>query len=591
MQRPADPIANIRDVRVPRRISMRWWLAAAFAAVAALTAAAVVEVMNTRSEAALRAHAADLAVGSTVSAAEALKFDRTRAAVRAQTERLALADRTAFFVFDQQGRLLSGRSSNGATLPVIPHGAAALRAALGHHRFIEGSQDGASFTVAVRIHSGAGRVIVSYSLKPELAAQLGIVRNEGPRSALIAFALAAAAGLLIATLIGRRLGGIAADARAIGLGDFSGRRVDRFHDEVGSLSRSIDGMRRQLAALFGTLDEERSRLERLLGRLTDAVILVDRDGMVEFANDRGREFVAAGQRLDVDGGGGDDDGVALLARVASDLHASRAPVQLTTTLAEGRTLTISGIPPAADADAAIVVVTDETQRDRDERSQREFSTNAAHELRTPLAAIVTAIELLQTGAKEDTGARDEFLAVIERESARLTRLTRALLVLARAERREQAADARSIVRLRELFADLSEQAPAAPGVEVIVDCPHDLTLVANSDLLEQALANVLANAAQHTAGGSITLRASGGRDETLIEVVDTGSGIPAAEQQRIFERFYRAGSRDDGFGLGLTIAREAVRVLGGELRLDSTPGQGTTVRIRLPDDLMWEEAA
>ena len=104
---------------------------------------------------------------------------------------------------------------------------------------------------------------------------------------------------------------------------------------------------------------------------------------------------------------------------------------------DGRSLLVSGIPPAQGGDSAIIVIFDETERERSERVQREFATNAAHELRTPLASIVTAVEMLRTGAKDDPEARDEFLDVIAREADRLTRLTRALLMLARAELRDE----------------------------------------------------------------------------------------------------------------------------------------------------------
>src|SRR6185437_8999171 len=100
---------------------------------------------------------------------------------------------------------------------------------------------------------------------------------------------------------------------------------------------------------------------------------------------------------------------------------------------DSRTLDLSGIPPVEGGDTVVIVVHDQTHKERNERVQREFATNAAHELRTPLASIVTAVEMLQTGAKEDPAARDEFLDVIAREAGRLTRLTRALLVLARAD--------------------------------------------------------------------------------------------------------------------------------------------------------------
>ncbi|MGZ4317553.1 MAG: sensor histidine kinase, partial [Gaiellaceae bacterium] len=250
---------------------------------------------------------------------------------------------------------------------------------------------------------------------------------------------------------------------------------------------------------------------------------------------------------------------------------------------------VSGIPPAADADAAILVVSDETQRERDERSQREFATNAAHELRTPLAAIVTAVEMLQTGAKEDRAARDDFLEVIERESARLTRLTRALLLLARSERGDDTGGL-GLVRLRNLFASLPERIPLHAGVSTSVDCPADLEVTANPDLLEQVLVNLATNAAQHTAAGSITFRGRAEDGWALIEISDTGSGIPYRDQRRIFDRFYRVDASDGGFGLGLAIARETIRVLEGEIELDSVPDIGTTVRIRLPLTALKEAA-
>src|SRR4029078_10989196 len=115
--------------------------------------------------------------------------------------------------------------------------------------------------------------------------------------------------------------------------------------------------------------------------------------------------------------------------------ASGRPAELE--LSDPRILVVSGIPPAAGGENAIVVVVDESERERNARIQREFATNAAHELRTPLASLVTAVEILRTGAKDDPRARERLLDVIARESDRLTRLSRALLVLARADARDE----------------------------------------------------------------------------------------------------------------------------------------------------------
>jgi len=93
--------------------------------------------------------------------------------------------------------------------------------------------------------------------------------------------------------------------------------------------------------------------------------------------------------------------------------------------------------------------------------------------------------------------------------------------------------------------------------------------------------NLATNALQHTTAGAVVLRASKVGVHVLIEVTDTGQGMPADTRARAFDRFYRAGDVDGGFGLGLAIARESVRALGGDVEIDSIPGRGTTVRITL----------
>src|SRR5690606_38927160 len=133
---------------------------------------------------------------------------------------------------------------------------------------------------------------------PEFESQLSVVRSEYLQSALIAFAVGAGLGLLIATLTGRRLARIASAARAIGSGDFSVETRARFPDEVGSLALSIEAMRTQLQELFQRLERDRDRLESLLDRLNEGVLLVDRDLNVEFANGPARELLGVTERLD-----------------------------------------------------------------------------------------------------------------------------------------------------------------------------------------------------------------------------------------------------------------------------------------------------
>ena len=568
--------------RPKRGIGIRWWLGLAFVVVAAVTATAVVSVLNARSQRAFRSSAREFALGNSVIAAEALQRDRTPDALRQDLASIAARRRLALFAFDSNGRLITRAISFGLPLSKVPLHQRALRTALSRNRYIVGNRDGSTLVVGLPVHGGAAAALVSYTLRPELAQQLGLVQNQFLEAALLAVGVGGIAGFVIATLIAVRLGRIARAAKAIGEGDFTVQARDRFPDEVGSLGASIDRMSVQLQTLVEALRDDRHRLERLLDRLDEGVLLIDRSLRVEFTNGRATELLSlprqvAGQSLaDLPQGG-------TIAQLARDLFSHQLAHQIRLPV-DDQVLLVTGIPPSASDENAIIVVSDESQRERSERAQREFATNAAHELRTPLSSIVSAVEMLQTGAKDEPGARDRFLAIIENESARLTRLTRALLVLARAEAGEEAPQF-SAVPLRPTLDQVADGLTDRPGVTVSVDCPPLLTVYGDAHLVEQALASIAANAIQHTRNGSVSLRArDNGRGLAVIEVIDTGPGIAKHDQRRIFDRFYRGDANDPstGFGLGLSIARGAVRHLGGQIELESNEGDGTTVRITLP---------
>jgi PAS domain S-box-containing protein len=231
--------------------------------------------------------------------------------------------------------------------------------------------------------------------------------------------------------------------------------------------------------------------------------------------------------------------------------------------------------------AAVSVFQDITARDRREAAEREFVANAAHELRTPLAAIAGAIEVLQSGAKEEPEERERFLGHIERESQRLQRRVRALLTLARAQTATEAPKL-EVVPLCELVTETVESLEPQPRVPVEIGCPPELAALANRDLLERVVANLVANAAQYTSEGRIIVSVSPVEHDLVeLAVADTGPGIAPEQRERMFERFFRGARDRDGFGLGLAIVSEAVRAMNGTIAVDAAEGGGTVVRVRL----------
>ena len=570
---------------------MRWWLAAVFALIAALAALSVSELLSRSSEQAFRERAQQLAAGSAFESAIAVRrlagpTDLRRADETAEfgrrVEALAAERRVALFVFDREGNLLTRPRSHGVELDSVADQRLAVRSALARNRFVRTNDTIRATVVAVPLSGRQTGALLAYASHPDLSAASGIVEHELVQAVLWAIVIGALAGIVVATLIANRLRRIATAAAAIEQGRFEVALQPRFRDELGELAWTLDRMRRRLLLSFTRLKSERDRLEGLLERLQEGVVTVDRGLEIDFANSEARRLLAA---PGLEAGSPLPDpwpAVSLRALAAGLFEPGASVAEARVSVDEDVTYVVAGLPAPIESETAVIVVTDVSERERRERAEREFVTNAAHELRTPLTTLTGAVEALQAGAKEDPAHRDRFLTHIERESTRLARLVRSLLVLARAQTREEAPSLTTI-DVRPLLEEVGAEMRPHEGVAVEIDCPSDLAAVAQRELLAQAVGNLAANAAAVTTRGRIVLRARPQGGSVSIEVEDTGPGIAPGEQERLFDRFYRGSKRDvEGFGIGLAIVRESVRALGGEVRIESSEGRGTTARIRLP---------
>ncbi len=224
------------------------------------------------------------------------------------------------------------------------------------------------------------------------------------------------------------------------------------------------------------------------------------------------------------------------------------------------------------------------------RRQQQFVADASHELRTPLTVLHTATDLLDRHRAEPLEANGELFDDARREIRRMERLVGDLLTLARSDLGEFQL-ATGEVDIGVLASGVvARMKPLAEENGVGLDCTGQgqaLMVDGDPDRLEQVLMNVLDNALKYTpAGGSVVLRLGRQGPNTIIEVVDSGKGVPPEHLPRIFDRFYRvdkARSRKfGGTGLGLAIARSLVEAHGGRLSLESRLGTGTSVTISLP---------
>ncbi len=560
---------------------MRWWLAAVFVAIATLTAVLIAAVSSRQADGELRANAENIALGAAISARSAVEQAAIDGNLVEQLPSIGARHNVALFVFSSKRRLLAQARYRNVRWKDVPEGGAAVLTALGDRRYVAAFNGGRSTLVALPLaRRKDATVLVAYAPRPPYGPSLAIFRHDVIQASIYAVLIAALTGLLAATLIARRLRRIGTAAAAIEQGDFALELEPGLHDEIGDLAVTIDRMRRRLGAAFEQLSAERDRLERLLEQLHEGVLAVDPQLRIQFANANARLLLAdlsleKGSPLPVTHGG------LPLRRVAEGLFMPGAPVaEARSRREDGATISLVGVPASA-SDLVVLVFADITEQERRRQAEREFVTNASHELRTPVTAIASAVEALQSGAQDSPESRERFIDLIGRQAKRLTRLSSSLLILARAQTRQEQVQLEP-VELQALLHEIAAASEPADGVAVRVDCPQPVVAVGQRDIVEQVISNLVGNALKHTTEGEVVLRARRVVSEAAIEVADTGPGITPAVQTRMFDRFYSLEMNGRGFGLGLAIARESAEAIGGTLTIESEPGCGTTARVVLP---------
>jgi two-component system phosphate regulon sensor histidine kinase PhoR len=225
-----------------------------------------------------------------------------------------------------------------------------------------------------------------------------------------------------------------------------------------------------------------------------------------------------------------------------------------------------------------------------ERARSDFVATASHELRTPLAAVYGAARTLRrTDIEIPAHQRDRFLEIIVSETERLTAIVSQILLAGQLEggRVDVATEATDLVPLVENVL-VSTRVRAPEHVELRLEQNGDRAVaLADEDKLRQVLVNLLDNAIKYSPdGGEVAVELAGGAGRVRLTVRDHGLGVPAGEQERIFEKFYRldpALTRGvGGSGLGLFISRELVTRMGGSLTVRSQPGEGAAFVVDLP---------
>jgi two-component system phosphate regulon sensor histidine kinase PhoR len=337
--------------------------------------------------------------------------------------------------------------------------------------------------------------------------------------------------------------------------------------EFGVLAKAMMKMAGEVKTRVDELTTQRDLLSVVVGALVEGVIVVEAGGKLAVVNEAARPLV------------GDALPVPLQKLVASASRGEAADEELELV---GRTVRASARPLGHDA--TIVVLYDVTRMRALEAVRRDFLSNAAHELRTPVTSISGYAETLLGGAVDAETSR-EFISTIHRNAQRIATLVSDLLVLDTLGSRATTVGDRVPIAMLQVVSDAARTAKGVtPAAQIQVDVAPGLAVLGTRDGLDHVVQNLIDNAIKYGGGTPVEVRAVKDGGHVRLTVRDSGPGIPAGLEERIFERFYRIDSgrsrKEGGSGLGLAIVKSQIEAMGGRVWVEpANPGARFVVEL------------
>lgn len=417
------------------------------------------------------------------------------------------------------------------------------------------------------------------------------------KSGLAIAVIAALISLWLSRRISRPLEEMKRGAERFACGELEGRLPAYRGEEMGGLAEAMNQMAAQLDDRIRTVVRQRNEQEAVLASMIEGVLAIDNKERILRINQSAADLLNIDPQLAV--GRRIQEVVRkpelqnFIARALASQQQIEADIAL---VIRDKQLHLQAHgTPLCDSSGtdigALVVLNDMTRLQRLENIRRDFVANVSHELKTPITAIKGSVETLINGAVDDQESAQRFLQIIARQSDRLNAIIEDLLALSRIEQgQEDNGIALHKTQLRSVLVNTLQACQINAQdkqITLAMDCPETIEARINAPLLEQALVNLVDNAIKYSPEkGRVTFSATVEEDAVIIEVRDWGSGIPQEHLPRLFERFYRvdkARSRKlGGTGLGLAIVKHIVHAHNGEIRVESTLGQGSTFTIYLP---------
>ena len=357
------------------------------------------------------------------------------------------------------------------------------------------------------------------------------------------------------------------------------------YPEIAPLLERINRQHLQISSQIRKLKRETDRFQKITENMTEALVLLDADGLVRSINPAAKRLFEASdfsigkdfRTIDRNPEMGNAVNKAFL-QGHGELQQTRQDREYH--------IAIDRICSNGTTVGAVILAFDVTEQLDAQRSRREFSANVSHELKTPLQTIIGSAELLENGLVRQDDV-PEFVSRIRREASRLVDLVEDIIRLSRLD--EGAPLPREEVALKPLAEEVAatlQSAAQSKDVTVALETSQ-CSVMGVRRLIYEMLYNLCDNAIKYNVpGGKVEVTVGAQKQGTVICVRDTGIGIPAAHQERIFERFYRVDKSHSrlsgGTGLGLSIVKHAAQYHGAKLALESEPGKGTQITVTFP---------
>jgi PAS domain S-box-containing protein len=432
----------------------------------------------------------------------------------------------------------------------------------------------------------AGILVISED-DDSIRVAVGSVQRQLNTIFITALVIATLIGFVFSEAIRRQMQKLRRGAFTIAQGNFNLRlKVGMVPDEMAELVKTFNVMASKLGEAFATLRDQQRQILRVINAMGEGLIEVGADGLINLVNPEAARVMGKPAE-DLIGNRIED--LPEHKHLVKDIKEALKGKESTSVYRhEERVILVHGTtikePGDKKVKGGVLILRDFTRQYELEQAQRDFITNASHQLRTPVSALKGYTELLMGSAGDDPKTKEKFLKSIEIEVNHMERLIEKLFTLARLD-----SHAEIVAIGKHSVAEITQEVlaitfPLAEAGKVSLDVDLETIpaqeVICDRDRIVEVLAGFVENAIKYTpGGGSVTVFSKPDGERIRIGAMDNGVGIPPGEIDKIFDRFYRYDPREKkkkGAGLGLSIAKEIIEAHGSKIEVSSIPEKGST---------------